>query len=153
MGKLAREQLDRRLDRVRDAVPHLRTPRGGWLSSLRSGYGMTQAQLAHRMGVSQQAVSQLEKREADESATLGALREAAAALDAELVYAIVPRRSIRDTLGERARRLARRMVGSVRHTMRLEAQDPGSDLEERTEALAAQLLESPGQLWVTSLDE
>lgn len=104
------------------------------------------------MAVSQQAVSQLEKREADDSATLASLREAAAALDAELVYAIVPRRAIRATLGDRAHRLAQRMVDSVRHTMRLEAQDPESDLDVRTKELAARLLESPAQLWVESLD-
>ena len=113
---------------------------------------MTQTQLARRMGVSQQAVSQLEKREVDDSATLAAMREAAAALDAEFIYALVPKRRIQDTLGERAMRLAQRMVSSVRQTMRLEAQDPESDLEERTRALAAELLESPSQLWVKSLD-
>ncbi len=151
--ELVRQQLDRRLEKVRSEGQHLKTPEGGWVSTLRGAYAMSQADLARRMGVSRQAVGQLEQREADGSATLKALEQAARALDAELVYAIVPRQSIRATLEARALRLARQMTNSVRHTMRLEDQEPESDLDERTRALAKELLSSPGQLWSSSVDE
>lgn len=108
---------------------------------------MSQADLAERMEISRQSVSHLEKREADGSATLRALEEAARALGAELVYAIVPESSISDTLEERALALASRMTGSVRHTMRLEDQEPHSDIDQRTKDLAEKLLASPRQLW------
>lgn len=114
---------------------------------------MSQVELARRMGVSQQAISQLERREADGSATLNALEEAADGLDCEFVYALVPRRSITATLEARALRLATRMTGSVRHSMRLEDQEPASDLDDRTRALAKELLASPERLWSASLDE
>lgn len=151
--ELARQQLDRRLEKIRSAPQHLRAPEGGWVSALRTAYAMSQADLARRIGVSRQAVSQLEQREADGSVTLNALEQAAHALDSELVYVLVPRQSIGATLEARALRLARRMTSSVRHTMRLEDQEPESDLDERTSALAKELLASPGQLWSISLDE
>lgn len=148
---LARRQLDRRLDQIRDVAPIMRQSKGGWISILRMALGMTQADLARRMGVSRQAISQLEQREADGSATLRALEEAADAMGSEVVYALLPERSIADTLEERAMRLARRMTGSVRHTMRLEDQEPQSDLDQRTRELAKELLSDPTRLW-TDLD-
>lgn len=150
---LARQQLDRRLDTVREVTPHLRAPEGGWVNAIRTAYSMSQGDLARRMEVSQQAVSQLERREAVGSATLNALEEAAQALDCEFVYALVPRRAIQETLEARALRLARQMLGSVRHSMRLEDQEPQSGLEERTQALVKELLASPDRLWAASLDE
>jgi len=151
--ELARQQLDRRLERIRILVPDLRTPQGGWIGALRTAYAMSQADLARRMGISRQAVSQLEKREADGSATLKALEQAAHALGAEFVYAILPKQAIGEMLEKRALRVANQMTRSVRHTMRLEDQAPGSDLDERAKALAKELLESPGHLWSTSHDE
>ena len=144
---LAREQLDRRLAQIRTLLPVLRAPEQGWIATLRTGLGMTQTQLADRMGVTQQHISKLEKREADGSVTLTALEQAARALGGELVYAIVPERPLRETLEQRALQIARRMTGSVSHTMRLEDQETGTDTEERTKDLARELLESPERLW------
>ena len=151
--ELARQQLDRRLERIRSVVPDLRTPQGGWVSALRTAYAMNHTDLARRMGISRQAVGQLEQRESDGAATLKALAQAADALGGELVYAIVPQQSIGEILENRALRLASQMTGSVRHTMRLEDQAPDSDLDERARALASELLASPGQLWSSPLDE
>jgi predicted DNA-binding mobile mystery protein A len=150
--ELARKQLDRRLDDIRSLAPQLRAPEDGWVCMLRTGLAMSQDDLARRMGISRQAVSQLEQREVDGAVTLKALKEAAQAMDSEVVYALVPRRGIAATLEARAQRLASRMTDSVRHTMRLEDQETESDLDERTRALAKELLASPGQLWSASLD-
>jgi len=130
---IARSQLDRRLAQIRDTGPLLDTPRGGWVKALRQALGMPQAYLAERMGVSRQAVSRLEQREADGSATLMALERAAHAMGGRVVYRAVSR--------------AKQMAGSVRHTMRLEDQEPVSDLDEATKELAEELLSSPGRLW------
>lgn len=125
----------------------MEAPRQGWIRTLREALGMSQADVAKRLGVIRQAVAQLEGRERDESATLGALRQAAEALDADLVYAIVPRRPPSEVLEERAQRIAHRMVTSVGHSMRLEDQETDADLDERIAATARKLLESPGRLW------
>lgn len=144
---LGRRQLDRRLQEIRSVMAGLRPPQNGWIASLRTALGMTQADLAQRMGITRQAVSHLEHREVDGSVTLGALRDAAHAMGGELVYAIVPRRPISETLEERAHRIARQMARSVHHTMRLEDQETDADLDERTREIARALLDSPSRLW------
>jgi len=108
---------------------------------------MTQAHVAARMGVSRQAVSQLEAREADGSVTLKAMEQVAEAFGGRLVYAIVPERPICETLEQRAARMAARMMGSVRHSMKLEDQEPLSSLDEPTRELAKELISSPRRLW------
>lgn len=151
--EVGRRQLDRRLEQVRLILPALRPPSRGWVATLRTALGMTQADLAARMDVSQQAIGQLEERETDGSTTVKALREAARALGGELVYAIVPERPISETLEERADRLARQMTASLRHTMRLEDQETDLDLEERTREIARELLASPSRFWSAPDDD
>lgn len=97
--------------------------------------------------MSRQAVGDLEARERDGGVTLKALEQAAEALGGRLVYAIVPERSISQTLERRAVEVAGRMMGSVRHSMKLEDQEPLSSLDEPTRELARDLLASPGRLW------
>ncbi len=144
---LARQQLDRRLDQIRETASVLRPPRGGWILTLRNAMGMSQKILANRMGVSPQAISQLEQRETDGSVTMKALQQAAEKLGGELVYAIVPTESIHQTLESRALQIASRMTGAVRHSMRLEDQEPSSDLHRRTAELARELASTPQRLW------
>lgn len=144
---MARRQFDERLAAIRAASGLFERPRRGWIATLRRALGMPQSHLAHRMRISRQAISQLEKREVDGSITLSALEQAAEALGARVVYAVVPDRPLLATLSDRALKLASRITGSVRHTMRLEDQDPGSDLDRRTLELAASLAESPSRLW------
>jgi len=144
---IARRQLDERLGALRAASPLFERPSRGWIATLRRSLGMPQSHLAQRMQVSRQAISQLERREVDGSITLHALEQAAEALGARVVYAVVPDRPLHATLSERALKIASQIAGSVRHTMRLEDQDPGSDLERRTQELAASLSESPARLW------
>lgn len=83
---------------------------------------MPLAHLAVRLGVSPQSVHALELRERTGSVTLKALREAAAALDSDLVYAIVPRSSISKMIQARAEAVATRRVDRVAHSMALEDQ-------------------------------
>lgn len=144
---LARDQLDRRLTTIRDLGSLLDPPRRGWIHAIRRALGMPQAHLAQRLGVSRQAVGQLEQRELEGSVTLKALDEAARALGGRLVYAIVPEHSVDETLDRRAWEIAARMTGSVRHSMKLEDQEPTSDLEERTHELAEELRSRPSGLW------
>lgn len=116
-------QLDRRFDDLRAQAALLRTPRGGWIRLLRNALGLRQEDLGTRLQVSKQAAGALERREAEESVTLSALREAADALDAELYYVLVPRRRLDEQLEERLDRAARFLARQVHHSMRME--DPG----------------------------
>lgn len=144
---LRRQQLERRLEAARSVADSIRPPRGGWIASLRQSLGLSQAELGSRMGVSQQAVQQLEKREAEGTATLNAIRDAARALDAELLWTIVPAKPLAAVLEERAREVALRMIRSTEHTMKLEGQATDEGLESRIEQVVRELLESPERLW------
>jgi predicted DNA-binding mobile mystery protein A len=71
-----------------------------------------------------------EKNELTGHITVEQLRKLAAALDCELVYALVSRRDLEDVITRRADAIARVEVQGVSHTMALENQKPGSMFEE-----------------------
>lgn len=106
-------------------------PPGGWVRSIRQALGMSTTQLARRLGISRQAMADLEHREADRTVTLAALERVARAVDAELVYAIVPRRPLADMLRAQARARAEEQLDRVSHSMRLEAQEVPKEETDR----------------------
>ena len=76
------------------------------------------------------------------------LEKVATALNADLVYAIVPRKSLRDTLEDRAFVKAKERVLPLANSMRLESQATSSEhLAREVEELQKQLLENPKELW------
>lgn len=144
----ARRQLDKRLNALRDTDALARPPRG-WVKAIREALGMTTAQLAKRLGVSQPRAVAIEQAELKGSITLDSLERAARALDCRLVYALVPRQSMEALVEERARLLAKKRLESTRHTMALEAQgvDAG-DEQEQLKRLSRRLIEQAGsKLW------
>jgi predicted DNA-binding mobile mystery protein A len=93
--------LDSDLERLRSAqVP---VPEHGWLRTIREALGLSMAEVGRRLGLPRQGILALERREALGAVSLKTLREAAAAFDAELVYAIVPRRPLDRMLEEQMR--------------------------------------------------
>ncbi|MCL6546038.1 MAG: mobile mystery protein A [Bryobacteraceae bacterium] len=124
-------------------------PPHGWLRAIRDGLGMTAAQYAARLGVSQPRISALEKSEAEETVTLATLRRAAEALDCQLVYAIVPNQPLTQTLRERAQLVANKQLARTDHTMRLESQGLSpDDLVRERDRLVEELLQgNPRRLW------
>lgn len=145
---LARRQLDKRLAALRDSEALTRPPRG-WIKSIREALGMTSAQLARRLGVSQPRVTAMERGEVQGTLTLDSLEKAALALDCRLVYALVPREPLGDTIRKRAKLKARSKLASTDHTMALEAQSVDEETEaEQLERLTRRLLEKAGsELW------
>jgi predicted DNA-binding mobile mystery protein A len=120
--QLRLSQLDRTLQDMRTPPPR---PTSGWISSVREALGITLDQIGKQIGSSRQAVQQLERAEATDRITLGALRRAAEAIGCELVYALVPKSGTFGELAERpVRDRAARDVKSVMHTMMLEDQKP-----------------------------
>ena len=83
---------------------------------------MTAADLGARMGVGQSVVTRLEQSERSGRVQLDTLQRAADALECDVVYALVPRRSLEDMVTERAVAAARRRLSRVGHTMALEDQ-------------------------------
>ncbi|MEK6663273.1 MAG: mobile mystery protein A [Pseudomonadota bacterium] len=144
----ARRQLGKRLSPLLNADAFARPPRG-WVKAIREALGMTTAQLAKRLGVSQPRVVGIEQAEASGAITLDSLERAAHALDCQLVYALVPRKPLDALITERATRLAEKRLDSTRHTMALEAQTVDTrDEDEQRKRLIRQLIEQAGsELW------
>jgi predicted DNA-binding mobile mystery protein A len=124
-------------------------PAGGWVSAIRQALGMTTRQLANLVGVTQPAVTDAERTEAKGDITLKTLRRYATALECELVYALVPLRSLEETVEARAERIARDQIARVRHSMQLEQQGTSDELLEHEVAdLKRKLLEGRrSRLW------
>lgn len=86
---------------------------------------MSQTQLARRLGVSREAVSKLEAREAAGNVTVSTLRQAAEALECDLLIAFKPRDGLQRIVERQAILKATEERNRIVHTMRLEAQDAG----------------------------
>ncbi len=144
----ARESLDKRLAPFRDN-PELQRPSKGWLRAIRNALGLTTDQLAQRAGISQYTVSKWEKAEMQDSMTLRKLREAAEALDCELVYTLVPRQPLSSMVRHRAEVVADALLARNHHTMLLEAQSLSKDeiLREREQLIDDLLRLKPARLW------
>ena len=140
LKRLRLRQLDERLTPWHP-LSHQAPPRGGWIRAIRQALGMGITQLARRIGTKPSTAAEFEKREAAGTITLNSLRRMAKAMDATLVYALVPNSTLAATVREQALRKAHTTHGRVRHSMALEAQnvDAGeAGLQERE--LAEQLL-------------
>jgi predicted DNA-binding mobile mystery protein A len=149
--KLATDQLDRRFEEIRPLLKQLERPSRGWIKAIREGLGMTTAQLAKRMGISQPSVAELEKAEARRRVTLGSLERAAEALDCRVVYIFVPNRPLGDQLAERADTVAEEQLAAVDQTMKLEKQGVSNSRQRQTmkERIVTALLDKPSRLWQT----
>ncbi|MGL4488310.1 MAG: mobile mystery protein A [Rhizobiaceae bacterium] len=102
-------------------------PHKGWIKAIREALGMSGVQLAKRLGVAAQTANALEKSEVNASIKLETLRKAAEALDCTLVYALVPKSSLEETVHSRATMLAVMALRSISHTMRLEDQSTSAE--------------------------
>lgn len=121
-NKLILEQLERKLFPFR-AAQKVTIPEKGWLRAIRTALNMTLEQLGNRLGTSKQSVKAIELREESGAISLKNLREAANAMDMELVYALVPKDGTFENLVERkARDLAERIIRRTHHNMQLEDQ-------------------------------
>jgi predicted DNA-binding mobile mystery protein A len=143
------ELLDRELPALQAAAKALRLrPSKGWIAAIRTALGMTSTALAKRLKVSHSTILEYEKGEVRGSITLQTLDRVADALDAELVVALVPRKSVEATLRARAESIAREEMRAVINTMRLEDQEVESEAtREEYEKLVTSFLTNSRKLW------
>ena len=147
--KLQIAQLETKISAYRP-LSSTATPPTGWLTAIRSALGMSLQQLANRLSITKQSVQEIEQREQSGSISIKSLREAARALDMELVYGFVPKDGSLDALIDRkARMLATKIVSRTSHTMKLEDQENSEGrikkaIDERTALLKHEM---PKMLW------
>ena len=116
--------LDKQLPTLIAAQQSAGKPAGGWLRAVRQALGLTQATVAKKAGITQQAYAQFERGEAGGTLSIGNLQRAAEAMDCELVYYLVPRAK---SFGELATRLDPDFahLQASEHSMALEGQAVG----------------------------
>lgn len=144
---LARKNLDKRFVQMREVS--MAVPPRGWIRAIREALGLSTRQLAERMGSSQSWISVLEKAEVSGTTTLKSMRQAAEAMDCTLVYALIPTKSLAETLQDRAQRRADDELRHLDHSMQLENQGMTADNlnAERQRLIAELLVGSPRKLW------
>jgi predicted DNA-binding mobile mystery protein A len=125
-------------------------PPTGWIKAIRSALGISMLQLGKRLSMTKQSVENMEKREQNGSITLKALKEAARALDMQLVYGFVPNDgSLEALIDRKAKELATQIVLRTSNSMKLEDQENSKQriekaIEERTAILKNEM---PKSLW------
>ncbi len=147
--KLQIEQLEAKM-KVLQPLKGVVMPPTGWIKAVRLALGMSMRQLAARLGTTKQSVQEMERREENGSITLKSLRQAASALDMELVYGLVPKDgSLEALIDRKARELAAKIVSRTSQSMLLE--DQGISAARYNKAIderAARLkYEMPKILW------
>lgn len=143
-------QYARILDNAREQVETLSAPPEGWLATLRKAFGMSARQVAQRAGITKAAVYQAERNEVSGGISLRQLEKLATALDARLVYAIVPAKgSVKEQLYWRAQTKAEHIIRRAGAHMALEQQSPPEDTtQEQIQELAWEFARRPRpELW------
>jgi predicted DNA-binding mobile mystery protein A len=146
---LQRQQLNTKL-RLLAPLLQVQAPSAGWVKAIRKALGISMQQLGNKLGVSKQAILEMEKREQLGSITLNSLKEAAKAMDLQLVYALVPAGgSLDDLIERRAYALAQHIVMRTAQTMHLEDQANSPErIEQAIQERAATLQrDMPKWLW------
>lgn len=128
-------------------------PKHGWLKAIREAIGMSTEQLSRRMNLeTRSAVTKLEAREKNKTITLGALEEAAKAMDMKVAYILLPidpGNTLEQYVRKRAEEVAIKIVHRTSTTMKLEDQETSikrqrKAIKELTEDI---LREMPRTLW------
>jgi predicted DNA-binding mobile mystery protein A len=143
----ARQHLDPRLETIRPLLGTLKPPSKGWIRAIREGLGMTAAQLAKRLGVTQATLSTLELSETRGTIQLDTLRRVAAAMNCTLVYALVPAEPLEKIVQDRARSVAGEDLQPIQHSMRLENQELAPKEQEKLLADYIRDELDPRRLW------
>jgi len=147
--QIIRDQYRAKIDQLID-IKQISRPKEGWIRTLRKALGMSSPQLAMRLDVSKSQVSQMERMEIEDRITLKQLRRVADVQDCDLVYALVPRRSVENMIHDRAKLKAGQLVNKADVQMKLEAQQLSREkLQQQVKFETERLVkELPRDLWV-----
>jgi predicted DNA-binding mobile mystery protein A len=145
--KLQRRQLDTIFAEMGN-FSAFAIPTKGWLCAIRESLGMSLRALAKRTGTSHQSIEQFEKREADQTITIASLKSAAESLGCELVYAIIPKRPLEETMQKAAEEAADKILKGAEQTMELEDQSVAdAPMTRSRQELIQELRNNPRLIW------
>ena len=120
--QLLLQQTDKKLEAFKGLKATV-VPTKGWINAFRSALKMSLRQLGNRLNIAPQSTKEIEERETNGTITLNSLREAAKAMDMQLVYGFVSKHeSLEQMIEKRAKELALEIVMLTNNTMALEDQ-------------------------------
>ncbi len=104
-------------------------PARGWLRAVREAIGLTQGEVASKLGVKRQSLAQFENAEEHGSISIASMRRAAEAMDCELVCFVVPRESVARSFTQLAQihDPAAKHLKATEHSMSLKGKDASAD--------------------------
>lgn len=117
---------------------------GSWIRNFRRILGMTQKQLAARLGISSPSLYQLEQNEIEGKISIKNLDRVAQAMDCELVYFLVPKQKFKKIRKEQAQKLASQFLDES-SSQELLSDNP-VEKQEAIERLVEKLVQSK-HLW------
>ena len=148
MGKMDDLRIRQLDEAVAPFTPlrHRPPPPTGWAKAIREALGISIRQMSRRAGLSRTSITSAEAGEARGTVQFDTLRGLADALNCDLVYALVPRSSLAQTIEAQARRKATDLVGRIADSMKLEEQGVADEATERqVRDLAATILRERGR--------
>lgn len=146
--RLIRQQTSEKLEKLKP-LSQVTFPIQGWIRSIRKSLGMNTRQLADRLKIKRQRVSEMEKKEVSANLTVETLKRVAEAMDCKLVYALIPNSSLENTVKKQAESIVKKRMKRVSHTMALEQQGLSSEEEQKaiSDAIENILHEAPESIW------
>lgn len=151
-----KERIDLKRDQVSKKLESLRAYSQGtegvrsWVSYIRNALGMTMSDLAERVGLSQQTVSQAEKGEELGKITISQLKKMAEGLNCELVYSFVPKKPLHKILLDQAILKAKENLNWAKNQMELEGQSVEESKKRFDRAVEKELYSK--YLWRSKVD-
>ncbi|TKB05908.1 mobile mystery protein A [Desulforhopalus sp. IMCC35007] len=142
------QQLMKKVKSARNVIVP-KSPKDGWIRTIRQALGMSGAQFAKKMGYTRNKISILERKEASGDITINQLKELAEGLDAELVYCVVSRKDPEQFIDDQARKKATEIIQKTHQNMCLESQHISNEAqEEQIRFLANEIKREGGKsLW------
>lgn len=147
-SRIRRAQLDRFFDRSEEVLKYS-MPKKGWIKEIREALGMSMNDLAERLNTQKQRIERMERDEVYGKVKVDTLRKVAEAMNCELVYFIVPKSSLQETIEKQARMTATEIASHVDTAMKLEMQGiPVTSHEQMIEDLTHQLVfDNDRRIW------
>ncbi len=136
-----RRQVSEKLEILRQYRDKMPMYTGRWIKVVRQALGMTQAQLARRLGIQPQSLHNLEKNELNQSISIGSLKKVANALHCQIYIVFIPDKAIEKVVQENAMQTATKIIMDTAHTMDLEKQAPTEKfLKKQIKEVAEELI-------------
>lgn len=135
--KLLRRFYDKKFHQIREILAITDKPAQGWIKTMREILGITMAQLANQLKITQPRVANMEKNE--QNLKISTLEKIADALNCKFVYMFIPNDRIEYILYEQAKKKALKILNKVNQNMSLENQLANTDeiLEDLIQDLLA----------------